>query len=85
MIELLERHELEEALNWLDFLIHRELDEEKLVNERKAIKGHDEALGKRIQPILRKYIKKGHYVVELFNGDRSDILRALADLVGKQG
>ncbi len=85
IIQLLEKNELNEALAWLTTLINREIDIQKWVQHRIAVREHSKKLAKNIKPILKKYIKKGMAVIELFNGENSDILTALSELVGKNG
>lgn len=85
IIELLQQNKIDEALEWLTILINREIDIQKWVQHRIAVREHAKKSAKNIKPILKKYIRKGMAVIELFNGEHSDILTALSELVGKNG
>jgi len=85
IIELLKKNNTEEALGWLNLLIDKEINIQKWIDHKIAVRNHAHKLAKNIKRILKKYVRNGMVVVELFNGERSDILEALAELVGESG
>jgi ribosomal protein L22 len=85
IIQLLERDDMDNAREWLDILIHREINVQKWIRHRIAVRAHEKKLARSIKRILKKYVKKGMIAIELFNGERSDIMEALAELVGQRG
>ncbi len=85
IIKELRKGKIESVLPALDYLLQREKKEDDLVQRRLRIRREDEERSLLVKPILEKYIQSGMIVVELFHGERSDILRALSMLVGKRG
>lgn len=69
----------------LDYLLAREIEEDKIIEHRLALRRTDEAKALLVKPILEKYIRSGMKVCELFHGEHSDILRMLSILVEKEG